>query len=304
MRAGASEARRVLVSGSTGLLGRAVVAAHRAMGDTVVPLLRGDASGEGVRWRAGGTLDPAAVSGFDAVVHLAGEPVASGRWTDAKKRRIHDSRVDGTRGLVAALRAADRPPGVLLCASGINCYGDCGEAVVDEGTTLGTGFLAGVCKEWEAAANALEPVARVVNLRIGVVLTPEGGALATMLPLFRMGFAGPIAGVKAYVSWVTLADGARVVGYAMASATLRGPVNVVSPEPVTGAVYTREIAAAVGRPAMIPVPAWAARLALGQMAEETVLTSIRAVPRRLREDGFVFSDPSLQRALAGWALRK
>ncbi len=294
----------MLVSGSTGLLGRAVVAAHRAMGDLVMPLVRGDAPADGVRWRADGSLDPQAVSGFDAVVHLAGEPVATGRWTDAKKRRIRDSRVDGTRRLVAALRAAEQPPGVLLCASGINCYGDCGDVVVDERTPPGTGFLAGVCREWEAAANGLAPDARVVNLRIGVVLTPQGGALATMLPLFRMGLAGPIAGGKAYVSWVTLADVARVVGYAMASATLRGPVNVVSPEPVTGAVYTRTIAAAVGRPAVIPVPAWAARVALGQMAAETVLTSIRAVPRRLLEDGFVFADPSLGGALAGWGLRK
>ncbi len=295
---------RILVSGSTGLIGTAVLASRRAAGDEVVPLVRQSGPPGAVRWRPDGELDPSAVSGFDVVVHLAGEPVASGRWTEAKKRRIRDSRVEGTRRLVAALRAAERPPGVLLCASGINYYGDCGDAPVDESTPLGRGFLAAVCKEWEAAAEGLAAVSRVVSLRIGVVLSPEGGTLATMLPLFRMGLAGPIGGGKAFVSWVTLGDVVRVVEHAIGSESLHGPVNVVSPEPVTGGEFTRVVAAAVCKPAVLPVPAWAARLMLSEMAEETVLTSIRAVPQRLMEDGFVFADAKLAEALAGWNLRR
>ncbi len=268
----------------------------------MVPLVREGGSAEGVRW--GGQLAPGDVNGFDAVVHLAGEPLANGRWTEAKKRSIRDSRIEGTRRLVAALHAAEQPPKVLVSASGINYYGDCGEAVVDESWPAGQGFLAEACPAWEAAANGLEDVARVVTLRIGAVLTPTGGALAEMLPLFRSRVAGPIAGGRRYISWVTLDDVVRVITHAMSSEGLRGPCNVVSPQPVRGAEFTRLIAAAVGKPAVVPVPAWMARLMLGEMADETVLASIRAVPRRLMEGGFVFADASLERALAEWSLRR
>ncbi len=293
---------KILVSGSTGLIGRQVVAARRALGDEVVPLVRSAGTVGAVQWDPAREVDPAAVSGFDAVIHLAGEPLANGRWTKEKKRRIRDSRLDGARGLATALAAARHPPEVFVCASGINFYGSTGAAVVDERTPAGQGFLAEICVEGESAAARLGSVSRVVSLRIGAVLTPEGGTLAAMLPLFRMGVAGPIAGGGNWVSWVTLSDVISAIGHVLHSDHLRGPVNVVSPEPVTGREFTSAIAEAVRKPAIIPVPAWAARLMLGEMAEETVLTSIRAVPRRLLEDGFVFQYPNLSRALAGWQL--
>ena len=293
---------RILVSGSTGLIGSALVAARRAAGDDVVRLVRSGGPDGGVRWNAAGAVDPGDVGGFDAVVHLAGEPVAGGRWTAARKQRIRDSRVVGTRRLAEALTASDEPPKVFLCASGINFYGDGGDRVLDEEAPGGRGFLAEVTREWESAAALLHGVARVVSLRIGVVLSPEGGTLAAMLPLFRMGLAGPIGGGRAYVSWVTLEDVVRAIGHAVASEGMRGPVNVVAPEPVRGVDFIAAVAAAVGRPARIPVPAWLARLTLGEMAEETVLASIRAVPRRLLEDGFSFEAGTLPSALARWNL--
>ena len=290
------------MSGSTGLIGRHLTEARRDAGDDVVPLVRGEDKAGAVRWREDGSLDPAAVSGFDAVVHLAGEPVGNGRWTAEKKRRIRDSRVEGTRRLATALAAAAEPPRVFVCASGVNFYGDAGDRVLDETAPRGTGFLAEVCEAWEAAASPLAGVSRVVNLRIGAVLSPKGGTLALMLPLFRLGLAGPIAGGNRFVSWVTLEDVTRAIAHVLDAETLGGGVNLVSPRPVTGREFTAGMARALGRPAVIPVPAWAARLLLGEMAEETVLASIRAVPRRLLQDGFAFGQPDLPDALASWGL--
>ena len=292
-------ARRVLVSGATGLIGRRLVAEWRAAGDTVVALVRRAArGGEEVRWAPGvEALDPAMVSGFDAVVHLAGEPVL-GRWTAAKKRRILESRVVGTRVLVEALQRAERPPRVLLCASGINFYGGTREGVVDEGSAAGTGFLAGVCEAWEAAAQRMEGAGtRVVTMRIGVVLAREGGTLAAMLPIFRLGLGGPVGGGRGYVSWISLGDLVRVVERLLEDDGLRGAVNVVSAAPVTGRELAAAIGAALGRPARLPVPAWVVRVGLGEFAEETVLGSVRAMPRKLLEAGFVFRDGTVEEAL-------
>ena len=294
-------ARRVLVSGATGLIGRRLVAARRAAGDKVVALVRRPVAGvDEVRWRPGvEALDPAAVSGFDAVVHLAGEPVL-GWWTAAKKQRILESRVDGMRTLVEALGRAERPPRVLLCASGINFYGGTREGVVDERSAAGTGFLAGVCEAWEAEANRLEGTGtRVVTMRIGVVLAREGGTLAAMLPIFRLGLGGPVGGGRGYVSWISLGDLVRVVDFLLATETLRGPVNVVSAAPVTGRELATVIGAALGKPARLPVPAWVVRLGLGEFAKETVLGSVRAMPRRLLEAGFVFRDAAIAETVAG-----
>ncbi len=293
-----SPTRRVLVSGSSGLIGGHFVTARRAAGDTVVRLVRGGAPAfDTVLWNAGiDALDPATVSGFDAVVHLAGEPVA-GRWTAEKKQRITESRVRGTAVLSAALAAAERPPAVFVCASGINFYGNTGDSIVDENSAKGTGFLADVCEGWEGACAALASVTRVVNLRIGVVLASDGGMLPTLLPLYRLGLGGTIGAGRGYVSWVTLDDAIRAAQYAVESETLRGPVNLVAPAPVTGKQLTQALAAAVGRPAFIPVPGWLMRVAMGQMAEETVLGSVRAVPGKLLGDGFRFKDATLSEAL-------
>ena len=293
-----SGARRVLVSGSTGLIGRRIVAELRAAGDIVVPLVRGDAAAEGVRWNPGaGTLDPATVSGFDVVIHLAGESVL-GRWTADKKRRIFESRARGTKELAEALAAADRPPRLFLCASGINFYGYRVDGVVDESSPLGDGFLAEVCEAWERATAPLAEMTRVVSLRFGAVLASEGGTLAIMLPIFRMGLGGPVGGGDGYLSWIAIGDLARVVDHLINSEGLSGPVNVVAPEPVTGRDFAKALGAAVGRPAVIPVPALLLRLLMGEVAEETALGSVRAVPKRLLEDGFQFQYPTISEALA------
>ncbi len=295
---------RVLVSGTTGLIGRRLVAERRAAGDTVVALVRRAVAGvDEVRWNPGGeggaeALDPAVVSGFDAVIHLAGEPVL-GLWTKAKKRRILESRVMGTKLLVEAIGRAERPPAVFLCSSGINFYGGMREGAVDERSAAGSGFLAEVCEAWEAACDPLRAVARVVNLRIGVVLAREGGTLAAMLPLFRLGLGGSVGPGEGYVSWISIADLVRVIGFSMETDELRGPVDAVAPEPVTGRRLTQALAAAVRRPAVLRVPAWMARAVLGEFGKETVLGSVRAVPRRLLEAGFVFQDATIEATLVG-----
>ena len=297
--------RRILVSGATGLIGRRLVAERRAAGDRVVALVRRAAAGDAeIRWRPGvEALEPAAVSGFDAVIHLAGEPVL-GRWTEAKKRRILDSRVVGTRTLVEALAKAERPPAVFLCASGINFYGGTRAGVVDESSAAGSGFLAGVCQAWEAACDPVRAVARVVNLRIGVVLAREGGTLAAMLPLFRLGLGGPVGGGQGYVSWITIGDLVRVIGFVMETERMRGAVNAVSAGPVTGRELATALGAALGRPAVMPVPAWVVRMGLGEFGEETVLGSVRAVPRRLVEEGFLFRDRTIAEALVACGVER
>ena len=299
MPASSSPSRRLPISGSSRLLGKRIVAAYQAAGDTVIRLVRaGPPSPDAILWNPGsGTLHPASVSGFDAVIHLAGEPVL-GRWTADKKRRILDSRVRGTSELAIALAAADKPPAVFLCASGINFYGNRGDALLDETSPQGSGFLAEVSERWERATDPLREVSRVVNLRIGVVFAPEGGMLPALLPLYRLGLGGTVGDGRGYVSWITLDDLVRVTQHLIASSALSGPVNVVAPAPVTGRELTRGLSAAVGRPAFLRVPAWAMRLAMGEMAEETILGSVRALPTKLVEDGFRFRDATLAEALA------
>ncbi len=306
---------RILVSGSTGLLGQRLVADRRAAGDIVVPLVRPDtnraAEPGSIPWDPrSGHLDPALVSGFDAVLHLAGEPVSpSGlipaRWSADKKRRILVSRVLGTRTLVTALAAAPRPPAVFLCASGINVYGNRGSALLSDAAPqpAGNGFLAEVCRAWEAACDPLRPLARVVSLRIGAVLSARGGILGTMLPIFRLGLGGPVAGGHAWLSWISLDDLAGAVAHTLASPTLAGPLNVVSPHPVTGRTFSAVLATALRRPAIVPVPGGLVRLLFGQFADETILSSVRAVPQRLLQDGFRFQQPELRQALAAAGLR-
>lgn len=296
------EPRRILVSGAGGLLGRHIVAERRAAGDTVVALTRGVGPPGSVVWDpAAGVLDVASVSGFDAVIHLAGEPVA-GRWTAEKKRRIRESRVKGTALLARGLAAAKRPPAVLLCASGNNFYGNQGDQVIDESWPAGRGFLAEVSTAWESACDPLRGTARVVNLRIGMVLAGDGGALPMMLPIFRAGLGGSVGGGHGFLSWVGIDDVVGATAFLLNYESLEGPVNVVSPQPVTGMEFTAALAAAVRRPAVIPVPAWLARLVLGEVTDETVLNSIRAVPTRLMEAGFRFEEETLAKALGACGL--
>ena len=293
---------RVAITGSTGLVGSEVVTALAAAGHEVVRLVRRvPAPGEkAVRWDPGkGKVDTAGLEGFDAVIHLAGENVGTGRWTAARKAAIRDSRVNGTRLLCDTLAGLARPPKTLVCASAIGIYGDRGEESLTEESPPGTGFLAEVCREWEAASeSAARKGIRVVTLRIGVVLSPNGGALPRMLPLFRAGLGGVIGGGRQYVSWVALDDLPLIILHALQCDDLSGPVNAVAPRPVTNRELTQALGKALSRPTPLPVPAFALRLAVGrEMADALLLASARVVPRRLEETGYRFRFPELPAAL-------
>jgi len=292
---------RIAVSGSTGLVGSEVVASLSAVGHEVVRLVRrAPAPAEkAVRWDPEkGEVDAAGLEGLDAVVHLAGENIASGRWTAARKAAIRDSRVNGTRLLCDTLAGLARPPMTLVCASAIGYYGDRGADVLTEESPPGAGFLPDVCREWEAATEiAARKGIRVVALRIGVVLSPRGGALSRMLPPFRAGLGGVIGNGRQYVSWIALDDLVGVVLHALRSGELRGPVNAVAPVPVTNRELTEVLGKVLSRPTLFPVPAFALRLAFGEMVDALMLASARVAPRRLEETGYRFRFPELGGAL-------
>jgi uncharacterized protein (TIGR01777 family) len=245
-----------------------------------------------------GIDDVSGLEGADAVVHLAGENIAEGRWTDEKKARIRESRVVGTRVLSEALAGLESPPKSFLCASAIGFYGDRGEEVLTEESAPGEGFLPDVCREWEAAARpAVERGLRVVYLRFGVILSAEGGALGKMLTPFKMGVGGKIGSGEQYMSWITLDDVIGVIKHALTDESLSGPVNVVAPAPVTNLQFTKAIGRVLSRPTIFAVPAFAARLAFGEMADAALLASERVEPARLTKSGYVFQHPELEGAL-------
>ena len=293
---------RVAISGSTGLVGSAVVPALAESGCDVARLLRrAPAPGEkAIRWDpVKREVDAAALEGFDAIIHLAGENVGAGRWTAARKAAIRDSRVEGTRLLCDTLAGLVRPPKTLVCASATGIYGDRGEDRLTEESPAATGFLPEVCREWEAASGqAARKGIRVVALRIGMVLSPKGGALSRMLPLFRAGLGGVIGSGRQYVSWVALDDLPPIILHALQRADLSGPVNAVAPHPVTNREMTEALGRSLSRPTPLPVPAFALRLAVGrEMADALLLASARVVPRRLQETGYRFLFPELPAAL-------
>jgi len=289
---------RILVSGSSGLIGSALLPGLRANGYEVARLARGTASGAGhVVWDPARPLAPESVSGFDAVVHLAGESIV-GRWTEAKKSRIRDSRVQGTRRLAEALAAAAQRPRLLISASAIGYYGDRGEETLREDSPSGKGFLPEVCGEWESAA---EPAAkagiRTVQVRFGLVLSPSGGALQKMLLPFRMGVGGNMGNGRQWWSWIDIKDLVGAIQHVIKTETLQGPVNVVGPSPVRNAEFTKTLASVLSRPAIFPMPAFAARLVFGQMGDELLLASQRVEPARLMASGYSFQKPDLRKSL-------
>ncbi|MGH7855886.1 MAG: TIGR01777 family oxidoreductase, partial [Candidatus Binatia bacterium] len=291
---------RVLVSGSSGLIGRALVRELRDAGVDAVRLVRASQTEAGaVRWDpALRGFDAGAAEGADAVVHLAGENIASRRWSDDQKGRIRGSRVDGTAFLSDRLAALERPPRVFVGASAVGFYGDTGDREVDESAGPGTDFLAKVCRDWEEASGPLrERGVRVVCLRIGVVLSGAGGALARMLPLFRLGLGGRVGSGGQWMSWIAIDDLTGVIRFALENARLVGPVNAVAPEPVRNAEFTKALARVLGRPAFVPAPAFALRLALGEMADALLLSSSRVVPSVLGREGFSFRHPNVEQAL-------
>ena len=289
----------VLVSGSSGLVGSALVSALGDEGHQVRRLTRsGGSSPEGgVRWDpSSGMIDAAGLEGVDAVVHLAGENIV-GRWTAAKKARIRDSRVEGTYLLSGALAKLSTPPKVMVCASATGYYGERGNELLTEESAPGHNFLAGVCQEWEAAADpAREAGVRVVYMRFGIVLSTEGGALATTLPIFKLGGGGRIGSGRQYQSWIALDDVVGAVLHALSTDSLSGPVNVTVPDPPTNIEYTNTLGRVLGRPTVFPLPAPVARLVLGEVADELLLASQRIEPARLKESGYSYRYPQLEGA--------
>jgi uncharacterized protein (TIGR01777 family) len=291
---------RILVSGSSGLIGAALIRVFKSSGSDIACLVRGAASGkEQIQWDPARPLAPELVSGFDVVVHLAGESIV-GRWTEGKKRRIRESRVQGTRRLAEALAEASQRPRLLISASAIGYYGDRGDEILLEDSSSGSGFLAEVCREWEGATEpAIEAGIRTVQMRFGLVLSPSGGALQKMLPPFRLGLGGNMGNGRQWWSWIDIDDLVGAVLHVMKTETLRGPVNVVAPSPLTNAEFTKTLASVLSRPAILPMPAFAARLAFGQMGDELLLASQRVEPAKLIASGYVFQNPDLRAALEG-----
>jgi uncharacterized protein (TIGR01777 family) len=296
------DSMKALITGGTGLLGRALL---DNLTDAVV-LSRDPAKttrrigvGRAVRWDP--VAEPApleALQGIEAVFNLAGEPVAEGRWTDDKKRRIRDSRIIGTRNLVAGLKALDRKPAVLVSASAVGYYGDRGDEELDEDSPAGRGFLAEVCSEWEREAMEAEALGiRVVCVRIGIVLAQGGGALARMLTPFKMGVGGRLGSGKQWMPWIHIEDVVGVLLHASRIKAVRGPINAVSPHPVTNADFTRTLGHAVHRPAFLPVPKTALRIAFGEMSE-ILIASQRVLPRVAKRTGYGFKHTELDGAFS------
>ena len=289
----------VAVSGASGLLGSALLPALRAAGWIPRPLVRRAAAADEVQWDpAVGTLDLKALEGVTAAVHLAGESIAAGRWTAEAKRRIRESRIQGTRLLAESLARLRVRPRVLVTASAVGIYGDRGDTPLDETSDLGTDFLARVGQEWEAAAQpAVDAGIRVVPLRFGIVLAREGGALPRMLTPFRMGVGGPLGSGRQWMSWIAIDDAVAAVLEALRNEAARGPINAVAPEPVRNAEFAARLGEALGRPAIIPAPAFALRALFGEMADGALLASQRVLPARLTALGFRFKYPALPETL-------
>jgi uncharacterized protein (TIGR01777 family) len=290
----------ILITGATGMVGTALMAMLKSERHDVSRLVRGKPREVfDIVWSpAAATINLSAIEGFDAVVHLAGENIAAGRWTSARKDRILRSRVDGTRLLAESLAKLDHPPKVLVSASAIGYYGDRGNETLSETSAPGSGFLADVCREWESATEAAsEKGIRVVMTRLGMVLSTRGGALKKMLLPFRLGAGGKIGSGEQYMSWISLRDLCRAILHAIRTESLKGPVNAVAPSPITNAVFTKALGAALQRPTVIPVPGFAARLAFGEMADALLLASTRVLPARLLSSGFFFQDREIELTL-------
>jgi len=289
----------VFITGSHGLIGRELMSILEAAGHTLIRLVR-KASGfpnERVWDSQASILDPQLLSGCDVLIHLAGENIASGRWTEKQKRRIYDTRINSTRVFSETILRMDCPPRAFIVASAVGYYGDAGEILLTEQSAPGNNFLAHVCHDWEKAADPVRDTLRVVHVRTGMVLSEKGGALPAMLTPFKWGVGGVIGSGNQFWSWVMLKDIARLFQFAVENDSLAGPVNGTAPFPVTCREFTKTLGQRLHRPTFFPLPAIMARLALGQMAEELILASTRAVPEAARARGFQFEFPELESAL-------
>jgi uncharacterized protein (TIGR01777 family) len=293
---------RILVSGSSGLIGSALIASLKGTGARISRLARvstvpGTSDEERVAWNPAQPISPDAVSGFDAVIHLAGESIV-GRWTAGKKARLRESRIPSTANLARALAQSRSRPPVFLSASAIGYYGNRGDEILTEDSSAGTGFTADLAREWEQASwPAIEAGIRTVQMRMGVVMATTGGALPRMLPAFKLGVGGRLGDGHQWMSWIDLKDVIGAIQHILRSDLLHGPVNFVAPKPVTNEEFSKTLGSVLSRPAIFPVPPFAARLAFGEMADELLLASQRVEPTRLISSGYPFRFPTLRRSL-------
>ena len=289
---------RILISGASGPIGAALVPALKAGGASVTRLVRKATAGpDQIVWDPAQPLSPDLVSGFDAVIHLAGESIV-GRWTAAKKRRILESRVQGTGHLAEAAAQASPPPRVFISASAVGFYGNRGDEILREDSPSGEGFAAGICRQWEAATQpAARAGIRTAQMRFGVVMSAEGGALPKMLTPFRLGLGGRMGNGRQWWPWVSVRDVVGAIQHVLHHESLSGPVNTVAPNPVSNAEFTRILASVLRRPALFPMPAFAVRIIFGEMGEELFLGSQRVEPAKLAASGYQFQHPDLKNAL-------
>jgi len=288
---------KTLITGCSGLVGSALVESLFAKGHSIQCLQRNHNSPGGLFW-ATSEIQNTPGKSFDFVVHLAGENVATGRWSESKKQAILESRVIGTRELVDYISLLEHKPRVFLCASAVGYYGSRGDEIVSEKASLGDSFLAEVCRQWEKESQRLTALGvRVVNLRFGMVLSPNGGALQKMVPPFKAGLGGVVGSGEQYIGWISIRDLVEIVSFCMANEQIRGPVNVVSPIATTNKELTKLLGKILHRPTLFKVPAFVVRTLFGQMADEMLLASTRATPQVLLESGYQFLDQSLETVL-------
>lgn len=291
---------KVLISGASGLVGKKLVKTLEDKGWDVARLVRQkETSDNEIQWNPEeGQIQVEKLNGFDAMVHLSGDNLSSGRWTEDKKRKIRDSRIGSTLLLTTALQELEKKPEVFVCASAIGYYGNRGDEIMTESSEPGEDFLSWVCRDWERAVDpATVAGVRAVNLRIGMVLSGKGGALKKMLPGFAAGLAGNLGDGNQYVSWIDINDLVNIISFAIENKEVVGPVNCVAPDPVKNKDFTKTLAKVLSRPAVIHAPAFGLRIAFGEMADAIILSSTRVMPERLTALGFAFEHPTLEQAL-------
>jgi len=289
----------VAITGSSGFIGSSLVSFLSEKKVTVIKILRKNPKDNDISWRPeDGDWNSAFAGGIDGIVHLAGENVASGRWTRVKKEKIRNSRIEGTRKLCEHILKLPTPPSVFVCASAIGYYGNRGMEFLNEISSRGSGFLPDVCLGWRGATETESKAGiRVVNVRFGIVLSKDGGALAKMLTPFKMGMGGKIGSGTQYMSWVAMDDVTGAIYHTLVTDSLKGPVNVTAPNPVTNKEFTNILGKVINRPAVMPMPAFAAKLAFGEMAKDLLLASTKVAPKRLSDSGYEFQYPELEPAL-------
>ena len=290
---------KVAIAGASVLVGSALIPVLKSMGASITRMVRSKPRAGELEWHPNNDeLSPDTLSGFDTIINLAGENIAGGRWTDDQKRKIRESRINGTHLLSEAIARLSPKPRVFICASATGIYGDRDDEVLDEQSESGGGFLAGVCREWEEATKpAIQAGVRVVNLRLGPILAREGGMLAKLLTPFKMGMGGKVGSGRQYISWIAIDDVIQAIKLAIEDASIHGALNVVSPNPVTNEEFTKTLGHVLNRPTALAIPPFAARLAFGEMADEMLLASQKVIPKKLANAGFVFKYPELEPTL-------